>query len=261
MTQSHAPVLDAVPSSAEGEQIEVPPPPSADLAYAMHYLLSTPAFFLVPAETNPVPTPSQWPFAYVKRDRKEDRDRRLRAALSLGIVAELDQLARGKIRSDVIEEVHTDARGHKRQRNESLARLDDGEADQDNDGEDGPDQRERWSLEALRRARTAYVDSKAGGRGGSADHSKQSLLVSPTYQIQADILAVAKMQTRRAAEDLADDMSGLAAVARSAGDDGGGLLALLPGTEGHVPTPSELTTGHGLDAYQHAIEELLSDAM
>ncbi|GAA5874070.1 hypothetical protein JCM3774_001598 [Rhodotorula dairenensis] len=256
MTQSHAPALDVGASSTEGF-----PPHSADLAYAMHYLLSTSAFFLVPEETSPVPTPTRWPFAYIKPDRKEDRDRRLQAAVLLGVEAELDQLACGKIRSEVIEEAHTDSRGHKRQWNESFARIDDGDDDDEDQGSgDEVDKRARWSADSLRRARTACVESKESGHGGTADDSQQSLLVAPVYQIQADILALAKAQTRRAAESLAEDMSGLTAVASSAGDDGSGLLALLSEAEDRMSARPGSRAIHGLDAYRQAIEDLLADA-
>ncbi|KWU42426.1 hypothetical protein RHOSPDRAFT_36036 [Rhodotorula sp. JG-1b] len=261
LTQSHAPALDAVTKTAETDAAdEASPPPSADLAYAMHYLLSTSAFFLVPEETDPVPPRGRWPFAHVKRDRKEERDRRLQAALLLGVETELDQLARGKVRSEVVEEIQTESRGHKRQWNASSVQL--GDSDDERDGE--PETRSRWSTESLHRAKEAYVQSKRHGHETetsaqtSTGDTKPSLLVSPEYDIQAEILALAKAQTRRAAENLADDMSGLAELARAGGRDGEGLLTLFGGAHesrgAQVDPPRD-----ALDDYVRAVEGLLPE--
>ena len=261
LTQSHAPALDAVTNTAETDAAdEESPPPSADLAYAMYYLLSTSAFFLVPEETNPVPPRSRWPFAHVKRDRKEERDRRLQAALLLGVETELDQLARGKVRSEVVEEIQTESRGHKRQWNAASVQL--GDSDDERDGE--PETRSRWSTESLHRAKEAYVQSKRtsyeteSSAQTSTGDTKPSLLVSPEYEIQAEILALAKAQTRRAADNLADDMSGLAELARAGGRDGNGLLTLLGGAHesrgAQVDPPDD-----ALDDYVRAVEGLLPE--
>lgn len=262
MTHRHAAALDGLAYTAEQVPAdESSPPPSADLAYAMHYLLSTSAFFLVPEETNPVPPRSQWPFAYVKRDRKEERDRRLQAALLLGVESELNQLARGKIRSEVVAEIQTESRGHKRQGNASSVQL--GDSDDERDGQ--PETRSRWSTESLHRAKEAYVQSKRTGHEtegptqAPTGDAKPSLLASPEYEIQAEILALAKAQTRRAADNLADDMSGLAELARAGGHNGDGLLTLL-GAAHKSPGGQVEPSGDALVGYVQAVGELLPEA-
>ncbi|BGP56053.1 hypothetical protein JCM8202v2_003662 [Rhodotorula sphaerocarpa] len=211
-------IKNAAPRASTEDQS---PPPSADLAFVLHYFLSTSAFLPVPLEIFGVPPPADWPSVYAKRERRVERNKRLSAAVLLGVEAEVGQLSRGRIRPEVVGEGGVDARGSKRARKESPS------AAQSDDEQDMSDAREvagSWRTEALTSARRQYLEAKTGGsrlpKPQDPAAAARSLLVEPTHEDHVAILSQAAALTRHAISNLGDDAADLTALAARPGAEG-----------------------------------------
>lgn len=240
---------------------QVDPPPSADLTYVLHYFLSTNAFHLVPEQTFLHPPPQKWPFARLKHARRAERDARLQAAVLLGIEDELEEVSRGAVRPEVIENEDLDLRSRKRRRSESYNfGLDVDEPPPEPDPTAATDP---WQVEALRNARARYLDAKTLNESGLA-FATPSLLSKPMYEIQASILTQASLQTRQALGSLGDQASDLAAFAQAGGANAQGLLGLLDmpadGDSGDEGGQGGGTSTDGLERFRTAASTLLSSS-
>ena len=200
------------------------PPASHDLSTALHALLTTSSFHLVPSETFLHPPAADVPLVRLVPNPRWLRARAQRALALLGAADEARELPLGRVRREVLAALR---RTRKRGRPPGGADAadddeDDDEDDVDEDEEDGGSEageKERgasdegqseedrpvmvpeWDVDALARLGATYRSAKRFRPDG--DVGERSALLDPAFALQADVLREAQARTREAMRDVA----------------------------------------------------------
>ncbi|GAA6051082.1 hypothetical protein JCM3770_004703 [Rhodotorula araucariae] len=209
-------------------------PPSADLLCAIHALVTSNLFLVIPPQL--FLHPRSLPSVRVIADPERLRRQAQRGLALLGASEEIDALRRGRVRPDAAQGGR--CRGKRRREEDDDAAEDGDGADSEGgvdfcDGDGGGDGEVDgvapvWDARALAAlADRSALAKRTADSGDPTGAARASTLVQPEYALQRAVLAEAKVKTRAAMQGVAEH--GLIG-AELAADEGQDLLALLDGS-------------------------------